>query len=194
MLRNFPWILSEMSTYLSRMSYCIFPGCHIFLLNLVVNVFVTWSYTFWKPRVRDNLGNPSTENELHRSVNSRNEIWKFCNFKIFEESIKQKFWALGLIPQQVLQLYLALQILRVEGKIRSENFGWGEAEVSYVFQKYSLLADPIYLFHQSWNVGPTLSQLPPPPKKNYNNNKNCPSRQSFRRKFMSSRIWHRVYG
>jgi hypothetical protein len=79
---------------------------------------------------------------------------KFENFAILEflKKVKQKFWALGLIPQQVLQLYPALPRLRVEGKIRSEYFRRG-TEVPYVFHKYSLLADPIYLFHQSWNVG-----------------------------------------
>ena len=79
---------------------------------------------------------------------------KFENFAILEflKKVKQKFWALGFIPQQVLHLYLALPKLGVEGKIRSENFRWG-AEVPYVFQKYSILADPINLFHQSWNIG-----------------------------------------
>jgi hypothetical protein len=51
---------------------------------------------------------------------------KFENFAILEflKKVKQKFWALGLIPRQVLQLYLALPRLRVEGKIRSENLRW----------------------------------------------------------------------
>lgn len=82
---------------------------------------------------------------------------EFENFAFLEflKKVKQRFWALGLIPQQVLQLYLALPRLRVEGKIRSENsLDWG-GEVPYVFQKYLLLADPIdqRVFHQSWNVG-----------------------------------------
>jgi hypothetical protein len=79
---------------------------------------------------------------------------KFENFAILEflKEVKQNFWALGLIPQQVLHLHLALPRLRVVGKIRSENFLW-VFDVPYVFQKYSLLADPVYLFHQSWNVG-----------------------------------------
>jgi hypothetical protein len=108
---------------------------------------------------------------------------KFENFAFLEflKKVKQKFWALGLIPQQVLQLYLALPRLRVEGKIRSENFRWG-AEVPYVFQKYSLLADPIDIFRQSWNVGGDSTLA----KKKIN--KNCPSEQGFRRTSMSSGI------
>ena len=116
------------------------------------NIFVKWSCKFWKPRFKDNLGNTSTESELHRSVNNRNEIWKFRNFRIFKES-KADVLGIRILLQQVLHVYLALPRLRVEGKIISENFRWWDPEVPYVFQKYSLLADPVHLLHRSWNVG-----------------------------------------